>query len=95
VSCVLTANVQGDLAAFAALVDRLGARIVLEPMTGDLDGNSPYKNPARTRDLAVECHAVADGYAVQNPPIARAFNAMAQFAEERLRKRLQVILPRR
>lgn len=95
VSCVLTANVQGDLAAFAALVDRLGARIVLEPMTGDLDGNSPYKNPARTRDLAVECHTVADGYAVQNPPIARAFNAMAQFAEERLRKRLQVILPRR
>lgn len=95
VSCVLGANVQGDLAPFAALVDRLGARIVLEPMTGDLDGTSPYKDPGRTRDLAAECHAVADAYAIQNPPVARAFNAMATFAEERLRKRLQVILPRR
>jgi len=95
VSCVLGANVQGDLAPFAALVDRLGARIVLEPMTGDLDGTSPYKDPGRTRALAAECHTVADAYAIQNPPVARAFNAMATFAEERLRKRLQVILPRR
>lgn len=95
VSCVLGANVQGDLAPFAALVNRLGARVVLEPMTGDLDGTSPYKDAGRTRSLASECHSVAEAYAVQNPPVARAFHAMAAFAEERTRKRLQVILPRR
>lgn len=95
VSCVLSANVAGDLEGFADTASRLRARVVLEPMTGDLDGNSPYKSHERTQALSTECRAIAEAYAVKDPGIARAFHAMATFADERVRRRLQVILPRR
>lgn len=93
-SCVLSRNVLGDLSNFAAIVHRYGATPVLEPMTGDLDGNSPYKSAETIRALGEECRAVAAEYAVKNPAISRAFAAMDQFAQERSRKRLNVILPR-
>lgn len=93
-SCVLSTNVLGDLSNFAAIVHRFGATPVLEPMTGDLNGNSPYKSAETIRALGEECRAVAEEYAVKNPAIARAFAAMEQFSEERTRKRLNVILPR-
>ncbi len=95
VSCVLSTNVMGDLDSYAALVHRLGATPVLEPMTGDLDGRSPYKSAETIRALREECRAVASAYALKNPPLARAFAAMEQFADERSRKRLHIVLPRR
>jgi MoaA/NifB/PqqE/SkfB family radical SAM enzyme len=94
-SCVLSTNVMGELGHFAALVHRYGATAVLEPMTGDLNGGSPYKTTDTIRLLGEECRAVASEYAVKNPPLARAFAAMGQFSDERSRKRLNVILPRR
>lgn len=94
-SCVLSTNVLGELGAFAALAHRYRAGVVLEPMTGDLDGKSPYKTAETIRRLGEECRAVADEYAAKNPPLARAFLAMSSFADERTKKRLHVILPRR
>ncbi len=94
-SCVLSTNVMGDLSRFAAIAHRYGADVVLEPMTGDLNGESPYKTVDTIRALGDECRAVAAEYAVKNPSIARAFAAMGSFSDERSRKRLNVILPRR
>jgi len=94
ISCVLSTNVVGDLSNFAAIVHRYGATPVLEPMTGDLDGKSPYKSAELIRALGEECRAVSAEYALKNPAISRAFAAMEQFSQERTRKRLNVVLPR-
>ena len=94
-SCVLSTNVMGELGAFAALAHRYRAGVVLEPMTGDLDGRSPYKTAETIRRVGEECRAIATEYAAKNPALARAFAAMSSFADERSRKRLHVILPRR
>lgn len=92
-SCVLSQLVAGDLAAFAELVHRARALPILEPMTGNLGDLSPYVNEARTRRLMEECRGIADGYAGRDEAIASAFEAMARFAEDRLRGRRFEPLP--
>jgi molybdenum cofactor biosynthesis enzyme MoaA len=84
-SCVLSQTVAGDLMNFAAIVDRARALPILEPMTGNLNDLSPYVRIDRTRAMRDECQAVADRYAGRNDAIAAAFDAMARFADERLR----------
>ncbi|MFO0624540.1 MAG: radical SAM protein [Polyangiales bacterium] len=87
-SCVLSQTVAGDLMNFAAIVDRAGALPILEPMTGNLNNLSPYVRADRTRAMRDECQAVADRYAGRNEAVASAFDAMARFADERLRATL-------
>ena len=86
-SCVLSQTVVGDLMNFAAIVDAARALPILEPMTGNLNDLSPYTRPDRTRAMRDECQAVADRYAGRNEAVASAFDAMARFADERLRER--------
>jgi pyruvate-formate lyase-activating enzyme len=83
-SCVLSELVIGDLDAFARLVTDYRTEVVVEPMYGDLEGLSPWVRPARLAVLADELGAVAARYAVENPPLARAFEAVHQFARARL-----------
>lgn len=92
-SCVLSQLVMGELHAFAALVDRTRALPILEPMTGNLGDLSPYVNEARTRRLRDECREIAAHYAGRNASLAAAFEAMARFAEDRLRGRRFEPLP--
>ena len=94
-SCVISELVLGDLAAFAELVHAHRAEIVLEPMTGDDEGLSPYKSAERAARAAAECREVAASFANRNPKIARAFDAMASFATEHAEGPLVQILPRR
>ncbi|MCB9506659.1 MAG: radical SAM protein [Myxococcales bacterium] len=82
-SCVLGGKVMGDLGNFAELVHRLGCHLVLEPMTGDLDGTSPFISPEKTRALAEECARVAEAYRGRNPEINSAFGAMAVYIARR------------
>ncbi len=83
-SCVLSEFVIGDLNAFARLVTDYRADVVVEPMYGDMGELSPWVRPARLAVLADELGDVASRYAVQNPPLARAFEAVHQFARTRL-----------
>ncbi|MFO0627621.1 MAG: radical SAM protein [Polyangiales bacterium] len=83
-SCVLSELVIGDLAAFARLVTDYRAEVVVEPMYGDLGGLSPWVRPARLAVLADELGDVAARFALENPPLARAFEAVHQFARARL-----------
>jgi pyruvate-formate lyase-activating enzyme len=92
-SCVLSEFILGDLHRYAELVDRCGALPVLEPMTGDMNGLSPYINEDRTRRLMEECQSVARAYEHRNPQLYHAFEAMGRFAEERLRLGLFNALP--
>lgn len=92
-SCVLSQTVAGDLMNFAAIVDRAQALPILEPMTGNLNDLSPYVDAGRTRRMMHECRAVAERYAGHNEAIAAAFDAMARFAEDRLRLGLTDPLP--
>ena len=73
------------LGSDAAIVDRARALPILEPMTGNLNDLSPYVRAGRTRAMRDECRAVADRYAGRNDAVASAFDAMARFADERLR----------
>jgi hypothetical protein len=81
---VLSEFVIGDLDAFARLVTDYRADVVVEPMYGDMGELSPWVRPARLAVLAEELGDVASRYAVQNPPLARAFEAVHQFARTRL-----------
>jgi molybdenum cofactor biosynthesis enzyme MoaA len=84
ISCVVSEAVLGELRAFAEIVDRFGADTVLEPMTGDLGGLSPFKSAERLRVMADECRGVADEFRTRNPALERAFRAVAELGEARL-----------
>lgn len=94
-SCVLSELVMGDLAAFAEIVHRAGANVVLEPMTGDLQGLSPYADRERLRRLTGECAQVAELFEARNPAIARAFAAMSRFGDSQQSGERLELLPRR
>lgn len=83
-SCVLSELVMGDLQRFAEIVTTRGTRVVVEPMYGDLGGLSPWTRPAKLRALADELGAVADGFALRNPPLSKGFRAVERFARRRL-----------
>ena len=83
-SCVLSEMVMGDLHRFAELVTSRGTHVVVEPMYGDMNALSPWTRPEKLRLLAAELGAVADDFALKNPPLAKAFRAVETFALARL-----------
>jgi MoaA/NifB/PqqE/SkfB family radical SAM enzyme len=83
-SCVLSEMVMGDLHRFAELVTSRGTHVVVEPMYGDMNQLSPWTRPDKLRLLAAELGAVADDFALKNPPLAKAFRAVETFARARL-----------
>ncbi|MBR59330.1 MAG: hypothetical protein CMH54_15100 [Myxococcales bacterium] len=92
-SCVLSTQVMGGLMGFAQVVDESGAHPVLEPMTGDLGGFSPYKDPALLSDLVAECREVAEQYERKNRVLFQAFDGMARYSEKRLAEEVFTLLP--
>jgi MoaA/NifB/PqqE/SkfB family radical SAM enzyme len=83
-SCVLSEMVMGDLHRFAELVTSRGTHVVVEPMYGDMNSLSPWTRPDTLRLMAAELGAVADAYALKNPPLAKALRAVEGFARARL-----------
>gem|GEM_PF-1055202 len=83
-SCVLSEMVMGDLRNFAEIATSRRAHIVVEPMYGDMGGLSPWARPSKLRPMADELAAVADEFALKNPPLSKAFRAVERFARRRL-----------
>lgn len=85
-SCVLGSVQMGDLHNFAEIVTARRAKVIVEPMYGDMHGLSPWTRPERLRVLADELESVGNDFERRNPPLSRAFRAVLAFAEERLAK---------
>lgn len=92
-SCVLSDLILGDLGRFAAIVERYGCDIVLEPMNGDRLELSPYTKEQSLERLRDECAALAAEYRLRNPAIARAFAGMVDFSQSHLRSGRLTVLP--
>jgi hypothetical protein len=93
-SCVLSRLIEGDLGRYAEIVNRYDALPVLEPMTGNMNGLSPFVDEEWTRRLMEECELVAAAWRDRNTKLYRAFEAMARFARNRLAREDFTMLPK-